>query len=45
MPGLFAPLAAVDAVMFFNVILLQYGVVAVGVTQSSVVGGREDGFG
>jgi len=45
MPGLLAPLEAVEAVMFFKVILLQKGVVLVMAWVSSVVGGRDEGFG
>ena len=45
MPGLLAPLEAVVAVIFRSVILLQKGVVLVIGWVSSVVGGKEDGFG
>lgn len=44
MPGLFAP-EAVEAVMFRSVMLLQKGVVLVMGWVSSVVGGKEEGFG
>ena len=44
-PGLLAPLAAVDAVMFRRVMLLQKGVVLVIGWVSSVVGGRDEGLG
>jgi hypothetical protein len=44
MPGLLAP-EAVEAVMFRKVILLQKGVVLVMAWVSSVVGGKEEGFG
>ena len=44
MPGLFAP-EAVEAVMLRSVMLLQKGVVLVMAWVSSVVGGKEDGFG
>jgi hypothetical protein len=44
-PGLLAPLAAVEAVIFLRVILLQYGVVLVTDCVSSAVGGSDDGFG
>ena len=45
MPGLLAPLAAVEAVILRRVMLLQKGVVLVIGCVSSVVGGREDGLG
>src|SRR5262249_48023425 len=45
MPGLLAPLEAVEAVMFLSMMLLQKGVVLVMAWVSSVVGGKEDGLG